>query len=144
MPWKDRYTISDECGMADREVAWPENATCCFRIVVDVSPPCGPEGLTPASVSTPDAQYGLNTGLRRLMQVLLHSKLRATFAVPAVLAKPLAETWLQLKSQGHEIAAHGFLREDVSLLSREEEARRLERTTEVLREAMGDRPAGWF
>jgi hypothetical protein len=120
MPWKDRYTISDECGMADHQVRWPGNAACCFRIVVDVSPPCGPEGLTAASVSTPEAQYGLHGGLLALRQVFLGSELHATFVVPAVLAEPLADTLSELKREGHEIAAHGYLREDVSLLSYEE------------------------
>src|SRR5579872_6302503 len=108
MPWKERYTISDERGMPDHEVAWPGDAACCFRIVVDVSPPCGPEGLTPASVSTPDAQYGLHTALSQLAQLFRSFHLHATFAVPAVLAKPMADTLRHLKSEGHEIAAHGF------------------------------------
>jgi peptidoglycan/xylan/chitin deacetylase (PgdA/CDA1 family) len=70
--------------------------------------------------------------------------LHATFAVPAVLAEPLAGSLAALKRDGHEIAAHGFLREDVSLLTREEEARRLRRTTDVLTSVTGERPSGWF
>jgi peptidoglycan/xylan/chitin deacetylase (PgdA/CDA1 family) len=49
-----------------------------------------------------------------------------------------------LREAGHEIAAHGFKHEDVSLLSREDERARLERTTEILTRVAGQRPSGWF
>ena len=46
--------------------------------------------------------------------------------------------------EGHEIAAHGFKHEDVSLLGRDEEQARLRRTTEILAKVVGQRPSGWF
>jgi hypothetical protein len=30
MPWKERYTISDEKSLADDEIRWPQGARCCF------------------------------------------------------------------------------------------------------------------
>ena len=42
MPWKERYTISDERTLADADVKWPDGKRCCFRVVVDLSPPCMP------------------------------------------------------------------------------------------------------
>jgi peptidoglycan-N-acetylglucosamine deacetylase len=55
-----------------------------------------------------------------------------------------ADTIRALADAGHEIAAHGFKHEDVSLLGRDEEKARLVRTTEILTRVAGQRPTGWF
>src|SRR5258708_30829655 len=83
MPWKDRYTISDERTVPDSEVRWPDGKRCCFRVVVDLSPACGPEGLRPQDLATPDAYYGMQGGLDALLVVLGQHRLKATLAVPA-------------------------------------------------------------
>ena len=33
MPWKDRYTTSDEVGLADDDVRWPSDRRCAFTIM---------------------------------------------------------------------------------------------------------------
>lgn len=144
MPWKDRYTISDEKSLADSEIVWPDGRRCCFRIVVDLSPACGPDGLTPADLATPEAYYGLHGGLESLLATLACRRLVATFAVPAAVAAIVPDTLRRLHRDGHEIAAHGFKREDVSGLVRDEEQARLRRTTALLADTVGERPVGWF
>ena len=37
MPWKERYTISDEKSLTDDEIRWPQGARCCVGITVDLS-----------------------------------------------------------------------------------------------------------
>ena len=59
-------------------------------------------------------------------------------------ARSSAEAARACCADGHEIAAHGFKHEDVSTLDREEEKARLDRTTEILADVTGRRPAGWF
>ena len=59
--------------------------------------------------------------------VLTRYRLKTTFAVPAVMAEIHADTIRALREEGHEIAAHGFKHEDVSLLGRDDERARLER-----------------
>lgn len=144
MPWKDRYTISDERSLGDGEIRWPDGKSCCLRIVVDLSPPCGPGGITPGDLATSDAHFAMHGGLANLRDVLKRYDLRATFAVPAVIAEIHAATIRSLGEEGHEIAAHGFKHEDVSQLERAEERTRLERTTAIIAAATGARPSGWF
>ena len=36
MPWKERYTISDEKSIGDSEIRWPGGKRCCFLAVVDL------------------------------------------------------------------------------------------------------------
>jgi peptidoglycan/xylan/chitin deacetylase (PgdA/CDA1 family) len=144
MPWKDGYTISGEKSLLDDEVRWPGNQRCCFSVTVDLSVAAGPEGITEADLASPKAQFGLREGLDRVRESLGRFGLKATFATPAVMAQVQAHALRTLTQEGHEIAAEGFRHEDVSSLSRPDEAARIELTTSVLSEITGRRPEGWF
>ncbi|MGD9923397.1 MAG: polysaccharide deacetylase family protein [Pseudorhodoplanes sp.] len=69
----------------------------------------------------------MHGGLDALVSALKRRNVRATFAVPAVLALLYSEKIRRLQNEGHEIAAHGFKHEDVSLLEPEEESCRLKK-----------------
>src|SRR6516165_9197481 len=144
MPWKERYTISDEKSLADDEIRWPQGARCCVGITVDLSLATGPDGIRAADLTTPEAEFGANQGLSTLLAVLKRYDLKATFAVPAVIAHIYADQIRTLVAEGHEIAAHGFKHEDVSALERDDERALIARTTEILAEIIGRRPTGWF
>lgn len=144
MPWKDGYTISDEVGLRDDEVHWPDGARCCVHITIDLSVASGPDGLTPADMATPRAVFGAGDGLEQLRRVLARHALRATIAAPAVLAGIDPAMLRSLAADGHEIAAHGWKHEDVSHLSRAEEAARIARATDLLAGVTGEPPVGWF
>jgi peptidoglycan/xylan/chitin deacetylase (PgdA/CDA1 family) len=68
--------------------------------------------------------------------------MRATFAAPAIIAHIHRDLVRSLTAEGHEIAAHGFRHEDVSGLERDEERQRIARTTEILADVTGHKPAG--
>ncbi len=144
MPWKQDYTISDERSLADSDVHWPDGASCCVTVTVDLSVASGPEGVTAADLATAEALFGANQGLAALREVLRRHAMRATFAVPAVMAHIHGNLVRSLAEDGHEIAANGFRHEDVSGLERDEEQRRITRTTEILGGIVGRKPAGWF
>src|SRR6266446_449708 len=144
MPWKERYTISDEKSLADDQIRWLGDARCCVGITVDLSVAAGPDGIRAADLTTSEAEFGANQGLSALLAVLRRYDLKATFAVPAVLAHIYADRVRAVVTEGHEIAAHGFKHEDVSGLEREDERGRIARATEILAEIGGRRPAGWF
>lgn len=144
MPWKQGYTISDEVGLSDEAVRWPDGKRCCVCVVVDLSPVCGPEGIGAKDLATPAAMFGAHGGLDGLLDVLHRFGIEATFAVPAVIARLYPERLRALRAHGHEIAAHGLKHEDVSGLSRDEERARLDLTTRIIADAVGERPAGWY
>jgi peptidoglycan/xylan/chitin deacetylase (PgdA/CDA1 family) len=144
MPWKDGYTISDERSLADADIRWPGGRRCAVHIVVDLSVASGPEGITERDLRSAAAQFGLGEGLDTLLATLDGHGLKATFAVPAVVAEMHSARIGQLARRGHEIAAHGLKHEDVSALSREDEKARLDLALEILSGASGKRPSGWF
>jgi peptidoglycan-N-acetylglucosamine deacetylase len=86
MPWKQGYTISDERSLADSEIRWPNGARCCVAVTVDLSVASGAEGVTAVDLATPEALFGANQGLSALREILRQRRMRATFAVPAVIA----------------------------------------------------------
>src|SRR3984957_4540335 len=144
MPWKDGYTISDEKSLPDDEVRWPDGHRCCFSITIDLSVAAGPAGITEADLASPKAQFGLREGLERITEALGRFGLKATFATPAVMARVQAHQLRVLTQAGHEIAAEGFRHEDVTELSRDDEAARIGLTTSILADVTGRRPEGWF
>lgn len=144
MPWKNGYTISDETSMADDRVRWPEGARCCVSVVVNLSLAGGPAGVTPGDLGSSDSYFAMHDGLDALLRILERHAIRATFAVPAVMAAAYPAQVRTIAAAGHELAAQGLLHEDVSALARPEERARLARTTAMLAEATGRPPAGWF
>jgi peptidoglycan/xylan/chitin deacetylase (PgdA/CDA1 family) len=144
MPWKDRYTISDERSMADAALRWPDGHRLCMTVTVDLSLATTPEGISAADLTTPVAYFATHEGLDQLLTVLARHRIQATFAVPAVMARLLADRLRAIAASGHEIAAHGFRHEDVSALGRDDERARIRRTTEIIAEIAGHRPSGWY
>jgi peptidoglycan/xylan/chitin deacetylase (PgdA/CDA1 family) len=144
MPWKQDYTISNEKSLTDAELHWPDGNRCCFSITVDLSVARGPDGIRADDLSSPEAFFALNDGLEQVLRVLRRHGFRATFAVPAVMAKIYSPLLRTILAEGHEIAAAGFRHEDVTDLPRAVEAARIAAATEILTEVMQRRPDGWF
>ena len=58
MPWKERYTVSDERTLEDADVSWPGGAKCGFTVTVDLSLARTGEGITAADMRSTDAAFG--------------------------------------------------------------------------------------
>ena len=144
MPWKQNYTFTDEIGLSDDEVRWPDGRRCCLAVNVDLSLASGPAGLTVADLRGDRAMFGLREGLEQLLAALARFEIKATFAVPGAMARLLGGTLGELAAEGHEIAAHGLKQEDVSDLERADEKARMDLTTEILADVLGRRPEGWY
>ena len=67
MPWKERYTISDEKSLADDDIRWPQGARCCVGVTVDLSVAAGADGIRAADLRTPEAEFGAYQGLAARM-----------------------------------------------------------------------------
>ena len=144
MPWKDGYTISDEVGLADGAIVWPEGKRCAVHIVVSLSVATGPDGITTADLAQSPAQFGLGEGLELLRGVLRKHCLSATFAVPALIAQAFPGKITSLARDGHEIAAMGLKHEDVSGLARDDELARIGLAGDIISSVTGSRPRGWY
>ena len=130
MPWKQGYTISDEVGLRDADIHWPDGNRCCVTVVVDMSVARGSEGIRAADLMHPDAYFAAHDGLDQVLAVLRRFGIKATFAIPAVIAQLRAERLHGLMEEGYEIAGNGLKHEDVcGLGAADEKARRIWRPT---------------
>lgn len=144
MPWKERYTVSDEVSLGDHELHWPNGRQMAAHITVALSPASGPDGLTVADLESSQGRFGLGEGLDLVEAMLARHKLCATFAVPAAIVQMMPERIRAIAGAGHEIAALGLRHEDTSRMPREEEAARIAFATERLATIVGKRPSGWY
>jgi peptidoglycan-N-acetylglucosamine deacetylase len=144
MPWKDRYTVSDEISLKDHELHWPEGHRMALFVTVALSVASGPEGITAADLESSAGRFGLGEGLDLLMDTLARHAVRTTIAVPAAVAEMMPDRIREIAGVGHEIASLGLRHEDTSAMPREEEAQRIALTTEILARIVGKRPVGWY
>lgn len=127
--------------------AWPpgHRAAAAFTFDVDAESAIlaeAPEAAGRLSVMTHQA-YGPRTGVPRILRILDRQGIRATFFIPGYTAERWPDVVRSIRDAGHEIAHHGFLHEQVSMLSPEEEERLLLRGLEALDRVAGVRPVGW-
>jgi len=126
--------------------SWPGGArvAVCLSFDVDNESYLLARGETsPTTLSAAD--FGAETGLPRILQLLDKYQVPASFFIPAVSALLHPEMIPAiLKSGRHEIGVHGWIHESlVALNSESEEERLLNRAINYLTEATGKRPVGY-
>ena len=127
---------------------WPEGvrAAACFTFDVDAESPIlfdHPEAAAWLDVMSHQA-YGPRTGVPRLMRILDHQGIRATFFIPGYTAERWPDLTRSIRDAGHEIGHHGYLHEGArSATDEETEEQRLLRGLEALDAVAGVRPKGY-
>jgi len=93
-------------------------------------------------------EYGPKIGVPRLLGLLKHLNVPATFFVPGYIAEHHPRMVEAIVSRGHEIGLHGYMHEKLAFLSEPEEEEILVRSIEILTKLTGVRPVGyrapWF
>jgi peptidoglycan/xylan/chitin deacetylase (PgdA/CDA1 family) len=91
------------------------------------------------------AEYGVNAGAWRLLDVLEAADVRAVFYVSGLLAARHPALVRAIATAGHRVAAHGWAQEIIPATQAEpDEKRDLNRCLAVLQAASGQRPRGWI
>ncbi|QFG37585.1 peptidoglycan/xylan/chitin deacetylase (PgdA/CDA1 family) [Paracoccus pantotrophus] len=144
MPWKSNYTTSDEIGLRDGQILWPEARQMALGLTVNLNPAGTGKGVTGKDLAYPTWHFGMSHGLDAFLKLFNDLGVRATFAVPAIIAVAYPRQIETILAEGHEIAAQGLFGEDSLQLSPETEAAHMERATEILSRIIGAAPRGWF
>ncbi|SMO97735.1 polysaccharide deacetylase family protein [Paracoccus laeviglucosivorans] len=142
MPWKDNYTTSDETGIRDGDVRWPDGQQMALGLTVNLNPAASGKGITAKDLAYPTWHFGMHEGMDAFLALFARLGIRATFAVPALVADAFAPRMRQIIDAGHEIAAQGLIGEDPTLYP--DEAARIAAATETLTRVTGTAPQGWF
>ena len=126
--------------------SWPNNArvAVCLSFDVDNESYLLARGETsPTTLSAAD--FGAETGLPRILALLDHYQLPATFFIPAVSALLHPQMIPAILQSGrHEIGVHGWIHESPPALSdAAEEQRLMSKAISYLTDAVGKRPVGY-
>jgi peptidoglycan/xylan/chitin deacetylase (PgdA/CDA1 family) len=144
MPWKDNYTTSDEVGIRDHEIRWPDGQQMALGLTVNLNPAASGQGITKKDLAYPTWHFGMHEGLDAFLSLFARLNIRATFAVPALVAEAFEPRIRQIAEAGHEIAAQGLMGEDPAGLQPGQEAAHIDQATEILTRISGAAPKGWF
>jgi peptidoglycan/xylan/chitin deacetylase (PgdA/CDA1 family) len=144
--------------MSARAFAWPDGK----RIAVTVNamletwsegraPPYGVQASTALKPGTVDlsgiawGSYGGKVGVWRILALLNRHDIRGTFCVNARCAEIYPEAVAAIAQQGHDVAGHGYLQDQLqSSMTPDEERATIRRCLDILERATGQRPQGWI
>lgn len=131
---------------------WPNGKRCAVMLCFDV------DGETVAlsedrayaarRTFMSQCEYGPRVGVPRILELLGHYEIPATFFVPAYVARLHPKMVAAITSAGHELGAHGDMHEKLASLDRQKEEEILDRCLDDLERLGGARPRGfrapWF
>jgi peptidoglycan/xylan/chitin deacetylase (PgdA/CDA1 family) len=110
--------------------------------------------MTEISYSMPDEyrdlasesmyEYGSRAGIWRMLGVFDEYRVKTTFYAAAVALERNPEVGRWMQRAGHEPCSHGWRWEEVWLLDRDEEKRRIDLMVESFRQTCGRRPVGCY
>lgn len=123
---------------------WPEGYTSAVTFSFDVDA-CAEEMLYHGNVSGAYSagDYGPKAGVPRILDLLDQTGIKAAFHIPGWVAERFPQLVREIHSSGHEIAAHGYLHENISTLSPEQEREVHEKSHKILGDLAGIAPRGF-
>ncbi len=131
---------------------WPDGQRCaamlCFDVDGETTALSEDLALARRRTLMSQCEYGPRVGVPRLLGLLKHLEVPATFFVPGYIAEHHPRMIEAIVADGHEIGLHGYLHEKLSYLNEAEEEAILLRSLEILTRLTGSRPVGfrapWF
>ncbi len=128
-------------------LAWPDGADCGVIIAWHVDGEAGPMASDRSVVNhvaaISEAAYGLTTAMPRILDLHRELGVPGTFFVPAHVAERHPEVMEAIVGDGHEIAHHGYMHENVYGLTEADERALFGHATAVLQRITGRQPRGW-
>ena len=122
---------------------WKDGARVCVALSFDPDHETGTlrEGSTSVGRLS-QGQYGSRAGVPRILDLLRRHGIRASFFVPAVVAKLYPDEQRRIVDDGHEIGMHGWIHERTSPLPEDVERDLMRRAFDTLTKASGQTPVG--
>lgn len=134
-------------GSPAHAVAWPDGVKAVVTLSFDLDAETvwwdDPEAMTGRPGPLSQGRYGPTVALPRILELLAKHDLKATFFVPAWVARTYPDAVRSIAAGGHEIGAHGVRHVPPEQLLPAEELARLRESVEVLADISGTRPVGY-
>jgi peptidoglycan/xylan/chitin deacetylase (PgdA/CDA1 family) len=131
---------------------WPDGRRCavmlCFDVDGETTVLSEDTGLARRRTLMSQCEYGPRIGVPRLLGLLAHLGVPATFFIPGYIAEQHPRMVEAIAEAGHEVGLHGYLHEKLAYLSEAGEEAILKRSIGILTRIAGKRPVGfrapWF
>jgi len=122
---------------------WPDDARCVVALSFDVDHETAELREGARSINNLSrGQYGSRQGIPRILRLLERHDIRASFFVPAVVAKLYPEETRAFVDAGHEVGLHGWIHERNTTLPDGVERDLQMRAADTLEQIIGSRPVG--
>jgi peptidoglycan/xylan/chitin deacetylase (PgdA/CDA1 family) len=143
---------SSEPFLPEPRFVWPSGQRCAAMLCFDVDGETTALSEDPALASRrtlmSQCEYGPRVGVPRLLGLLEHVQVPATFFIPGYIVENHPRMVEAIVASGHEIGLHGYMHEKLAYLSEAEEEDILVRCMDILERHAGLRPVGfrapWF
>jgi peptidoglycan/xylan/chitin deacetylase (PgdA/CDA1 family) len=123
--------------------AWPGGARCAVALSFDCDHETFELGSGGSAVGRLAwGEFGRRVGVPRILALLGRHGIPATFFMPAVVTLIDPDEGRRIAGEGHEIGIHGWIHENTSLLSRDEERSLMLRARDRLATVAGSAPVG--
>src|SRR5258708_11865777 len=131
---------------------WPDGQRCaamlCFDVDGETTALSEDVALASRRTLMSQCEYGPRIGVPRILGLLAHLGVPATFFVPGYVAEKHPRMIEAIVADGHEIGLHGYLHEKLTNLTEAEEEAILLKSIDILCRLTGARPVGfrapWF
>lgn len=138
--------------MPQPRFGWPRGARCAAMLCFDVDGETTALGEDPSLAGRrtllSQCGYGPRIGVPRILGLLDHLGVPATFFIPGFVAETHPRMVREIVGRGHEIGLHGYLHERLAGLGEREEEAILVRSIGLLERLAGTAPRGyrapWF
>ena len=132
--------------------AWPDGQCCsamlCFDVDGETTVLEQDAKLASRRTLMSQCEYGPKIGVPRLLGLLAHLGVPATFFIPGYIAEQHPRMVEAIAENGHEIGLHGYLHEKLAGLTEPQEEEILVRCISILERLTGRCPVGyrapWF
>lgn len=126
---------------------WAGDTRCVVVLGFDIDGQAGAIYGFPETADLPGTmsqrEYGPAVGTARILDLLARYGLRSTFFIPAFVAETHERMVRDIVDRGHEVGHHGYMHEPPASLTRDQEARMLDRSLAVLERLTGTAPKGY-
>jgi hypothetical protein len=133
--------------MTDTATTWPAPFTSAVVVTVDYNDIHGILTQVPAMAGRDKSlsvwRYGTTRGVDRMLAIFAQHGIHASWCVPGIVAEENPSVIRAIHDAGHEIACAGYLHEDFSLLSREQQRASVFQGCHALKQVTGVRPKGF-
>ena len=125
---------------------WPDNKRIAVMMAFDLDAETmwttHGDGSTAHMTNLSRGAYGPKQGVPRILNMLDSHQVKATFFIPGVVAEHYPEVVKEIARRGHDIGFHGYLHEESTKTTYEQEDATMHRSEKIIYDLTGQKIAG--